>query len=183
MLTVGTRAPSLNATDHCGKELRTDDLLGKGPLVVYFYPKDFTPGCTREACMFRDAYAELDGHGATIIGISMDDDASHTRFAERYQLPFSLIADPKFAIAREWGVARPLGLGAWRVTYVMACCQTIFRTAPAQFPAITRLTPHYGMCWPSAPITAPPTTKKHRRPGENCHPSTASPEGPARKSR
>ena len=119
MLTLGTRAPSLNAADHRGKELRTDELLGKGPLVVYFYPKDFTPGCTREACMFRDAYAELDGHGATIIGVSMDDDASHTRFAERYQLPFSLVADPKFAIAREWGVARPLGLGAWRVTYVM----------------------------------------------------------------
>jgi peroxiredoxin Q/BCP len=119
MLTVGTRAPALDVKDHRGADVRSEALLGKGPLVVYFYPKDFTPGCTREACMFRDAYAELDGQGATIVGVSMDDDASHTRFAERYQLPFSLIADPKFAIARAWGVARPLGLGAWRVTYVI----------------------------------------------------------------
>jgi peroxiredoxin Q/BCP len=119
MLAVGSRAPTLNAIDHRGKEVRSADVLGKGPLVVYFYPKDFTPGCTREACMFRDAYEELDGRGATIVGISMDDAASHTRFADRYNLPFSLVADPKFAIAREWGVARPLGLGAWRVTYVV----------------------------------------------------------------
>lgn len=119
MLALGTAAPTLDAVDHHGKPLRSAELLAKGPLVVYFYPKDFTPGCTREACMFRDAYAELDGQGATIVGISMDDDASHNRFAERYQLPFSLVADPKFAIARQWGVARPLGLGAWRVTYVM----------------------------------------------------------------
>ncbi len=119
MLSVGTRAPNLDVIDHRGKALRSSELLGRGPLVVYFYPKDFTPGCTREACMFRDAYAELDGQGATIVGISMDDDASHTSFAERYQLPFALVADPKFAIARAWGVARPLGLGAWRVTYVM----------------------------------------------------------------
>lgn len=119
MLPVGTRAPTLNVIDHRGKELRSIDLLLKGPLVVYFYPKDFTPGCTREACMFRDAHPDLDGLSATVVGISMDDDASHTRFADRYQLPFSLVADPRFAIAREWGVARPLGLGAWRVTYVV----------------------------------------------------------------
>lgn len=119
MLAVGTRAPNLDAVDHRGKPVRSVDALAKGPLVVYFYPKDFTPGCTREACMFRDAYADLDGQDATIVGISMDDDASHNRFAERYQLPFGLVADPKFAIARAWGVARPLGLGAWRVTYVV----------------------------------------------------------------
>lgn len=125
MLAVGTRAPNLFVVDHHGKALASADLLAKGPMVVYFYPKDFTPGCTREACMFRDAYGELDGQGATIIGISMDDDASHKRFAEKHQLPFSLIADRKFTIAREWGVARPLGLGAWRVTYVVDQTGTI----------------------------------------------------------
>lgn len=119
MLQVGTRAPLLDATDHHGARVRSDELLQKGPLVVYFYPKDFTPGCTREACMFRDAFAELEGYRATIVGISMDDDVSHGRFADRYKLPFALVADPKFAIARAWGVARPLGLGAWRVTYVV----------------------------------------------------------------
>jgi peroxiredoxin Q/BCP len=119
MLAVGTRAPILFAKDQNGKDLASSELLAKGPLVVYFYPKDFTPGCTQEACLFRDAFAELEGHGATIVGLSMDDDASHRRFAERYQLPYSLVSDPKFTIAKEWGVARPLGLGAWRVTYVV----------------------------------------------------------------
>ncbi len=119
MLAVGSRAPSLDAVDHKGLPVRSAEILGRGPMVVYFYPKDFTPGCTREACMFRDAFESLAGMGATIVGVSMDDDASHVRFADRHHLPFSLVADPRFALAKEWGVARPLGLGAWRVTYVV----------------------------------------------------------------
>jgi thioredoxin-dependent peroxiredoxin len=119
MLKVGDRAPSFSLKDHEGRELRSDALLAKGPVVVYFYPKDFTPGCTQEACLFRDAYADLDGHGATIIGVSADDDASHKKFAERYRLPFSLVADVDRSLSKSFGVTRPLGLGAWRVTYVI----------------------------------------------------------------
>lgn len=119
MLAVGTRAPVLDTVDHKGQPVRSAEILAKGPLVLYFYPKDFTPGCTREACMFRDAFESLAGMGATIVGVSMDDDASHVRFADRHHLPFALVADPRFTLAKEWSVARPLGLGAWRVTYVV----------------------------------------------------------------
>jgi peroxiredoxin Q/BCP len=119
MLAVGQTAPAFEATDHEGKRVSVTEAQKKGPVVVYFYPKDFTPGCTREACMFRDAFADLDGLGATIIGVSVDDDASHRKFAERYQLPFSLVADPDRALAKRFGIARPLGLGASRATFVI----------------------------------------------------------------
>ena len=119
MLEVGKRAPSFSLRDHRGSELMSEALLAKGPVVIYFYPKDFTPGCTQEACMFRDSFAELEGHGATVIGVSADDDASHVKFADRYRLPFSLVADADRALSKRFGVARPLGLGAWRITYVI----------------------------------------------------------------
>jgi peroxiredoxin Q/BCP len=125
MLKVGDRAPSFSLEDQNGKLLASEQLLARGPVVLYFYPKDFTPGCTQEACMFRDAYADLDGTGATIIGVSADDDASHKRFAERYHLPFSLVADVDRVLSKRFGVTRPLGLGAWRVTYVIDPAGTI----------------------------------------------------------
>ncbi len=120
MLHVGQKAPSFKKIDHRGEPVDTDALRLRGPLVIYFYPRDFTPGCTREACLFRDAFADLDGRGATIIGISVDDDASHAEFAKRYQLQFPLVSDPDRAIAKQFGVLRPLGiLGARRVTFVV----------------------------------------------------------------
>src|SRR5690606_2484525 len=76
-------------------------------------------GCTREACLFRDAFEDLEGHGATIVGVSADDEASHQRFAQRYRIPFALISDPDRALARQYGIVRPLGLGARRVTFVI----------------------------------------------------------------
>lgn len=119
MLAAGDLAPTLEATDHRGARFSLDEARARGPVVVYFYPHDFTLGCTREACMFRDAFADLDGLGATIVGISADDDESHRRFAARYRLPFGLIADPDHAIARRFGILRPFGLGASRVTFVI----------------------------------------------------------------
>jgi thioredoxin-dependent peroxiredoxin len=119
VIAVGQPAPAFEATDHKGARVSLAEAREKGPVVVYFYPKDFTPGCTREACMFRDAFADLDGLGATIVGVSVDDDESHRRFAERYQLPFSLVADPDRALAKRFGIARPLGLGASRATFVI----------------------------------------------------------------
>lgn len=119
MLNLGDQAPAFTVRDHAGKELRSSALLAEGPVVIYFYPKDFTPGCTQEACMFRDSYADLEGQHATIIGVSADDDASHKRFADRYHLPFSLVADTDRTLSKRFGVTRPLGLGAWRVTYVI----------------------------------------------------------------
>lgn len=119
MLEVGQLAPTFSGRDQNGNLVRSEELLAKGPVVLYFYPKDFTPGCTREACMFRDAFEDLVGHGATIVGVSADDEASHKRFAERYRIPFSLLSDPDRALARQYGIVRPLGLGARRVTFVI----------------------------------------------------------------
>jgi peroxiredoxin Q/BCP len=120
MLQVGTKAPVLRAHDQLGRVVDTDVLRQRGPVVVYFYPRDFTPGCTQEACLFRDAFAELDGQGASIIGISPDDDASHARFAQRYGLPFPLVSDPDHAYAKAFDAMRILGLfGARRITYVI----------------------------------------------------------------
>lgn len=120
MLDAGDRAPDFSRHDHRGQLVDTAALRAEGPLVVYFYPRDFTGGCTREACMFRDAFDELVGLGATIVGLSVDDDDSHRRFAERYRLPFSLVSDPDRAIAKQYGVVRAGGLlGAWRVTFVI----------------------------------------------------------------
>lgn len=92
------------------------DRLGK-PLVVYFYPKDETYGCTKEACKFRDEYEDFVAAGAEVIGVSRDDAASHEKFKSRYKLPFTLLSDPDGAVARAWGVKAMLGLPG-RVTYV-----------------------------------------------------------------
>jgi len=120
MLAVGDRAPDFVRHDHKGQTLDTAKLREAGPLVVYFYPRDFTPGCTKEACLFRDAFDELSGSRAPIIGISVDDDASHAKFAERYRLPFLLVADPDRDLAKRFGIMRAFGfLGARRVTFVI----------------------------------------------------------------
>ena len=119
MLEIGQQAPAFSGRDQNGNEVRSEDLLAKGPVVLYFYPKDFTPGCTKEACLFRDAFEDLQGLGATIVGVSADSGESHKKFAERYQLPFSLLSDESRALARDYGIVRPLGLGARRATFVI----------------------------------------------------------------
>jgi peroxiredoxin Q/BCP len=116
----GNKAPHFRRTDHKGQIVDLDELRQKGPIVLYFYPRDFTPGCTKEACMFRDAFSELEGHGATIGGVSVDDDESHRRFAQRYQLQFSLLADEDRKLAEAFGIMRTFRLlGAQRVTFVI----------------------------------------------------------------
>jgi peroxiredoxin Q/BCP len=92
------------------------DRIGK-PLVVYFYPKDETYGCTKEACGFRDSYEDFVGAGADVIGISRDDAKAHAGFAANHRLPFTLLSDPKGAVAAAWGVKGVLGLPG-RVTFV-----------------------------------------------------------------
>jgi peroxiredoxin Q/BCP len=119
MLDVGEKAPPFSGRDQKGQEIRSEALLARGPVVLYFYPKDFTPGCTREACLFRDAFEDLAGLGATVVGVSADGEASHAKFAAQHGLPFSLLSDPDRALARAYGIARPLGLGASRVTFVI----------------------------------------------------------------
>lgn len=101
-LREGERAPSFALEDQDGTVVRLEDFRGKW-VVLYFYPKDDTPGCTTEACGFRDAYAELTAAGAIVLGVSGDDASSHRRFAAKHQLPFRLLVDSSHAVARLYG--------------------------------------------------------------------------------
>lgn len=118
MLAPGSPAPELTLLDQHGKPFRLSALRGKGPVVVYFYPKDETPVCTKEACNFRDDHSAFSGLGATVIGISADDPASHLAFAERHHLPFTLLSDPGDKAFQAFGLKRFLGLKE-RVTFVL----------------------------------------------------------------
>lgn len=101
----GSKAPSFTLESVDGKKLKLSDLKGS-PVVLYFYPADDTPGCTREACAFRDRSEELKKLGAKVLGISPDDVASHARFRDKYQLNFPLLADPDHAVAQKYGAWR-----------------------------------------------------------------------------
>jgi thioredoxin-dependent peroxiredoxin len=103
MVEEGQPAPNFEARDGSGATVRLADLRGR-PVVLYFYPKDDTPGCTKEACGFRDEYAALQATGAALLGVSPDDEESHRQFAAKFDLPFQLLADPGAAIATAYGV-------------------------------------------------------------------------------
>lgn len=103
MLRPGDPAPDFTAVDERGRTVSLSDFRGR-KVVLYFYPKDDTPGCTREACGFRDRFAELEAAGAVVLGVSPDDAASHARFKEKYGLPFSLLSDHDHRIADAYGV-------------------------------------------------------------------------------
>jgi peroxiredoxin Q/BCP len=117
-LSVGDRAPLVALRDADGVERRSDQLAGQA-LVLFFYPKDDTPGCTMEACAFRDSYADLQALGAEVWGVSGDDASSHQRFAGKHQLPYPLLVDTGNHLRRAYGVPSVLGLLPGRVTYVI----------------------------------------------------------------
>jgi peroxiredoxin Q/BCP len=102
-LTIGAKAPAFSAPDQSGKTVSLSDFAGK-KVVLYFYPKDDTPGCTTEACSFRDEHAAFKKKGAVVLGVSPDDAKSHTKFIEKFSLPFTLIADEGHKIAENYGV-------------------------------------------------------------------------------
>ena len=106
---VGEAAPDFNLPDQDGKPHQLKEFAGKW-LVLYFYPKDDTPGCTQEACAFRDDMHKLTALGAQVVGISVDDSNSHAEFAKKYHLPFPLLADKSTAVAERYGALRNLGL-------------------------------------------------------------------------
>lgn len=118
-INVGDRAPDVTLTTHDGRRVTLDDFRRKQAVVLFFYPKDNTRICTREACAFRDAYEEFVEAGAVVIGVSGDSDESHREFAEKYRLPFLLVADVDGSLRRAFGVPKTLGLLPGRVTYVI----------------------------------------------------------------
>ncbi|MBM5790209.1 MAG: peroxiredoxin [Cyanobacteria bacterium M_surface_10_m1_298] len=117
-LNTGDSAPLIALSDQNGNERRSDQLAGKA-LVLFFYPKDDTPGCTMEACAFRDSYADLQALGAEVWGVSGDDASSHQRFAQRHNLPYPLLVDKGNQLRKAFGVPSVLGLLPGRVTYVI----------------------------------------------------------------
>src|ERR1700757_709818 len=103
MVEEGKPAPDFALTSDAGETVRLSDLRGK-QVVLYFYPKDDTPGCTTQACGIRDSYGEFERAGAVVLGVSPDSERSHVKFKEKYGLPFTLLADPDHAVAEQYGV-------------------------------------------------------------------------------
>jgi len=103
MVEEGRPAPAFALTSDTGETVTLESLRGK-PVVLYFYPKDDTPGCTRQACGIRDSWGEFQRRGAVVLGVSPDSERSHVKFKEKYDLPFTLLADPDHAVAEAYGV-------------------------------------------------------------------------------
>jgi len=116
---VGDAAPEFDLSDAVGKRVRLSDYRGKKSVVLYFYPKDDTPGCTKEACSFRDSYEAFKDAGAEVIGVSSDSEASHQKFAEKFKLPCTLVSDAGGTVRKRYGVPATLGLLPGRVTFVI----------------------------------------------------------------
>jgi peroxiredoxin Q/BCP len=118
-LTLGDKAPQFTLSTADGRQVSLSDYRGRQPVVVYFYPKDDTPGCTAEACAFRDQYEDFKQAGAEVIGISSDAPEAHARFASKHRLPFLLLSDRDGAVRKAYGVPATLGLLPGRVTFVV----------------------------------------------------------------
>ncbi len=128
-LAAGAPAPPFTLPGRSGSEVSLADFAGKGHVLVYFYPKDDTPGCTKEACSLRDGFADLRAAGVTVLGISPDDGASHNAFAGKYGLPFELLTDADHAVHESYGVwgTTPWGVGTIRKSFLVGPDGTIVR--------------------------------------------------------
>lgn len=116
---VGDPAPDFTLPSQSGEHVRLSEVWGRGPVVLYFYPKDETPGCTTEACTFRDSYEAFKDAGAEVVGVSSDSVSSHEGFAAKHKLPFILLADGGGRVRKEYGVKATFGILPGRVTYVI----------------------------------------------------------------
>ncbi|MGQ0834268.1 MAG: peroxiredoxin [Gammaproteobacteria bacterium] len=119
MLDVGARAPEFTLPDQDSRDTSLTGLLNRGALILYFYPADFTPGCTREACSIRDLHDEILKVGLSIAGVSPQSPESHRRFRQRYKLPFTLLSDTDKAVIKMYDVNGPLGIYVRRCTYLV----------------------------------------------------------------
>ena len=119
MLNPGSQAPDFELPDETGALVSLGAMLANGPLILYFYPADFTPGCTKEACSIRDIHDDLLGVGLQVVGVSPQDGASHARFQKQYELPFRLLSDVDKTAVKAYDVDGPFGVGVRRVTYLI----------------------------------------------------------------
>ena len=125
MLNAGDKAPDFALENDRGEEISLSGLLRNGPLILYFYPADFTPGCTAEACSIRDIHTEIQSVGLQVAGVSPQDADSHARFREKHELPFELLCDPDKVAARAYDVDGPFGVGVRRATFLIGQDGTI----------------------------------------------------------
>jgi thioredoxin-dependent peroxiredoxin len=119
MLKAGERAPEFTLPDENSTDRSLTELLSSGAIVLYFYPADFTPGCTRQACVLRDLHTEIEGAGLRVVGISPQSPESHAKFRAKYNLPFVLLSDQHKAVIKMYGVNGPLGIGVRRASYLI----------------------------------------------------------------
>ncbi len=133
---VGSKAPDFSLPSQSGEMVGLKDCLGKRPVVLYFYPKDDTPGCTKEACAFRDEYEKFAKADAEVIGVSSDSVESHRSFAEKHELPFTLLSDEGGKVRRLYGVSNTFGVFPGRVTYVIDEAGVIRHVFSSQIAAV-----------------------------------------------
>jgi peroxiredoxin Q/BCP len=136
----GDTAPDFALPDASGKTIRLSDYRGKKAVVLYFYPKDDTPGCTKEACTFRDQYQDFVDAGAEVIGVSSDAETSHQKFASKHALPFVLLSDRGAAVRKAYGVPATLGILPGRVTFVIDRQGTVRHVFNSQLQAARHVT-------------------------------------------
>lgn len=135
-IAVGEKAPTFRRRAHDGRELDLEVLVRSGPVVLFFYPKDETAGCTAEACAFRDVHQEMQEAGACVIGVSADDDESHQGFASHHRLPYPLIADTDRSLRKLYGVKKTLGLFDGRTTFVIGTDGVVRHVFDSQVQAV-----------------------------------------------
>jgi thioredoxin-dependent peroxiredoxin len=135
MKKIGDKAPDFSLGDGSGNTVCLSEIIGDAVVVLYFYPKNNTPGCTREACSFRDNYQDFSDLGAEVIGISSDTGSSHADFSSRLHLPFILLSDPDGAVRKAYGVSKTFGLLPGRVTFIIDRTGIIRHVFSSQFRA------------------------------------------------
>ena len=133
MLETEQKAPEFTLPDQDGHDVSLTSLLKSGPAILYFYPADFTPGCTREACSIRDLHREISRAGLTVAGISPQSPESHRRFREKYNLPFTLLSDETKEVIKMFGVNGLFGVWVQRVTYLIDPNRSIRGRVKAHF--------------------------------------------------
>lgn len=133
MLAIGTQAPDFTLSNDEDRPCQLRKVLKKGPLILYFYPADFTPGCTSEACAIRDMHDELVATGLQVLGVSPQSTDSHRRFREKYRLPFHLLSDPEKRVIKAYGCDGPLGISVRRASFLIDGSGQIRATLLADF--------------------------------------------------
>ena len=133
MIKVDERAPEFTLPDETAKDRSLTEFLSAGAIVLYFYPADFTPGCTREACVLRDMHAEIENAGLRVVGISPQSPDSHAKFKAKYHLPFVLLSDEQKTVIKMYGVNGPLGIGVRRATFLIDASRRVRDAVLADF--------------------------------------------------